>query len=55
MLALKLGDLNGAENQFKAELANDPNYQTAIAEMARCGTTRNGGPMRRTNWQSPEP
>jgi TolA-binding protein len=33
MLALKLGDLGGAENQFKAELANDPNYQTAIAEM----------------------
>ena len=26
-------DLNGAENQFKAALANDPNYQTAIAEM----------------------
>ena len=33
MLALKLGDLSGAENEFKAELANDPNYQTAIAEM----------------------
>jgi tetratricopeptide (TPR) repeat protein len=33
ILALKLGDLSGAENQFKAELANDPNYQTAIAEM----------------------
>ncbi len=33
MLALKLGDLSGAENEFKAELANDPSYQTAIAEM----------------------
>jgi tetratricopeptide (TPR) repeat protein len=33
ILSLKLGDLSGAENQFKAELANDPNYQTAIAEM----------------------
>jgi tetratricopeptide (TPR) repeat protein len=33
ILALKLSDLSGAENQFKAELANDPNYQTAIAEM----------------------
>jgi Tfp pilus assembly protein PilF len=33
ILALKLGDLDRAENQFKAELANDPNYQTAIAEM----------------------
>jgi tetratricopeptide (TPR) repeat protein len=33
ILALKLGDLSGAENQFKEELANDPNYQTAIAEM----------------------
>ena len=33
ILALKLGDLSGAESQFKAELANDPNYQTAIAEM----------------------
>ena len=33
ILALKLGDLDKAENQFKAELANDPNYQTAIAEM----------------------
>jgi tetratricopeptide (TPR) repeat protein len=33
ILALKLGDLSGAEDQFKAELANDPNYQTAIAEM----------------------
>ena len=33
ILALKLGDLNAAESEFKAELANDPNYQTAIAEM----------------------
>jgi len=33
ILALKLGDINKAETQFKAELANDPNYQTAIAEM----------------------
>jgi tetratricopeptide (TPR) repeat protein len=33
MLALKLGDLSRAENEFRAELANDPNYQTAIAEM----------------------
>ena len=33
ILALKVGDLSGAEDQFKAELANDPNYQTAIAEM----------------------
>ena len=33
ILRLKLGDLSGAESEFKAELANDPNYQTAIAEM----------------------
>jgi tetratricopeptide (TPR) repeat protein len=33
ILALKLGDLDGAEKAFKAELANEPNYQTAIAEM----------------------
>lgn len=33
ILALKLGDLNRAENEFKAELANDPNYQMAIAEI----------------------
>ena len=33
ILALKLGDLSRAENEFKAELANDPNYQIAIAEM----------------------
>ena len=33
ILALKLGDLDRAENQFRAELANDPNYQSAIAEM----------------------
>jgi tetratricopeptide (TPR) repeat protein len=33
ILALKLGDLGRAENEFKAELANDPNYQLAIAEI----------------------
>jgi len=33
ILALKLGDLSRAENEFKAELGNDPNYQLAIAEM----------------------
>ena len=33
ILALKLGDLDRAEKQFSAELANDPNYQSAIAEM----------------------
>jgi tetratricopeptide (TPR) repeat protein len=33
ILALKLGDLDRAENEFQAELANDPNYQTAIAEL----------------------
>ncbi|MFZ3341857.1 MAG: tetratricopeptide repeat protein [Terriglobales bacterium] len=33
ILALKQGDLAGAENDFKAELANDPNYQLAIAEL----------------------
>jgi tetratricopeptide (TPR) repeat protein len=33
ILALKLGDLSRAENEFKAELANDPNYQLAIAEV----------------------
>lgn len=33
ILALKQGDLSTAENEFKAELANDPNYQVAIAEM----------------------
>jgi tetratricopeptide (TPR) repeat protein len=33
ILALKVGDLSRAENLFKAELANDPNYQLAIAEM----------------------
>jgi tetratricopeptide (TPR) repeat protein len=33
ILALKLGDLSRAENAFKAELENDPNYQLAIAEM----------------------
>ena len=33
ILALKQGDLNGAENEFQMELKNDPNYQLAIAEM----------------------
>ena len=33
ILALKLGDLGRAEEQFQQELANDPNYQMAIAEM----------------------
>ena len=33
ILALKEGDLSKAEREFKAELANDPNYQTAIAEL----------------------
>ena len=33
ILALKLGDLSGAEKEFQAELGNDPNYQMAIAEM----------------------
>jgi tetratricopeptide (TPR) repeat protein len=33
ILALKLGDLTRAENEFQAELRNDPNYQLAIAEM----------------------
>jgi tetratricopeptide (TPR) repeat protein len=33
ILALKLGDLAKAEEAFKAELANDPSYQVAIAEM----------------------
>jgi tetratricopeptide (TPR) repeat protein len=33
ILDLKLGNLDAAESQFKAELANDPNYQTAIAEL----------------------
>jgi tetratricopeptide (TPR) repeat protein len=33
VLALKLGDLSRAENEFQAELANDPSYQLAIAEM----------------------
>jgi tetratricopeptide (TPR) repeat protein len=33
ILALKLGDLNRAEKEFQAELANDPNYQMAIAEL----------------------
>ena len=33
ILALKSGDLNTAEKEFQTELANDPSYQTAIAEM----------------------
>ena len=33
ILALKLGDLNRAEKEFQAELANDPNHQAAIAEL----------------------
>jgi tetratricopeptide (TPR) repeat protein len=33
ILALKNNDLNKAESEFNAELANDPNYQTAIAEL----------------------
>lgn len=33
ILALKLNDMSMAENEFKAELANDPNSQMAIAEM----------------------
>ena len=33
ILALKQGDLKAAENEFQAELKNDPNYQLAIAEM----------------------
>jgi tetratricopeptide (TPR) repeat protein len=33
ILALKQGDLKVAENEFQAELRNDPNYQLAIAEM----------------------
>ncbi|MGC2161773.1 MAG: hypothetical protein WA634_07700, partial [Silvibacterium sp.] len=33
ILALKEGNLSNAESEFKEELANDPNYQMAIAEM----------------------
>jgi tetratricopeptide (TPR) repeat protein len=33
ILALKQSNLKQAESEFKAELANDPNYQLAIAEM----------------------
>ncbi len=33
ILALKNGDLAKAEGEFQAELANDPSYQMAIAEM----------------------
>lgn len=43
MLALKDGNFSQAENEFKAELANDPGYQMAIAEM---GEVR----YRQENW-----
>jgi tetratricopeptide (TPR) repeat protein len=43
ILALKDGDLSRAEKEFKAELANDPSYQMAIAEM---GEVR----YRQENW-----
>lgn len=33
ILDLKMADLGKAEDEFKAELANDPSYQMAIAEM----------------------
>jgi tetratricopeptide (TPR) repeat protein len=33
ILALKNNDLNKAESEFNAELVNDPNYQTALAEL----------------------
>ena len=33
ILALKNGDLGRAESEFQSELANDPSYQLAIAEM----------------------
>ena len=33
ILDLKMADLGKAEEEFKAELANDPSYQLAIAEM----------------------
>jgi predicted Zn-dependent protease len=33
ILALKDNNTNKAESEFNAELANDPNYQTAIAEL----------------------
>jgi tetratricopeptide (TPR) repeat protein len=33
ILALKENNPNKAESEFNAELANDPNYQTAIAEL----------------------
>jgi tetratricopeptide (TPR) repeat protein len=33
IFALKQGNLKDAENEFQAELKNDPNYQMAIAEM----------------------
>ena len=43
ILALKDADFQAAETEFKAELANDPNYQMAIAEM---GEVR----YRQENW-----
>lgn len=43
ILALKVGDFKQAESDFKAELANDPSYQMAIAEM---GEVR----YRQENW-----
>jgi tetratricopeptide (TPR) repeat protein len=33
IMALQEGDLNAAENEFQAELAHEPNYQTAVAEL----------------------
>jgi tetratricopeptide (TPR) repeat protein len=33
LLALQDGDLNTAENEFQAELAHEPNYQIAVAEL----------------------
>jgi tetratricopeptide (TPR) repeat protein len=44
ILKLKQGELDKAESDFKADLANDPNYQTAIAEM---GEIR----YRQSRWQ----
>ena len=43
ILALKDADFHAAETQFQAELANDPSYQMAIAEM---GEVR----YRQENW-----
>jgi predicted Zn-dependent protease len=44
ILDLKQGEFDKAEGEFKAELATDPNYQTAIAEM---GEIR----YRQSRWQ----